>query len=172
MWNHLPYYHRSDRSFESYFLQSMQNKCLQITLRGKYLDNWDLCKTGHLQTLAWLVHISFSVWDLCKITQLQNKRRQSDDRFSAWVLCKIKCLQNRRHSNIGSRLVWDLCKIEYFQLFSPQSSDFPTRFVAYIKLLTSKTEGMLLYVFIMFETYVKSNASKTSSTERMVLRPM
>ena len=29
-----------------------------------------------------------------------------------------------------------------------------------VKSLTSKTEGMLLYVFIMFETYVKSNASK------------
>ena len=26
---------------------------------------------------------------------------------------------------------------------------------SYVKSLTSKTEGMLLYVFIMFETYVK-----------------
>ena len=33
---------------------------------------------------------------------------------------------------------------------------------SYVKLLTSKTEGMLLYVFIMFETYAKSNTSKTN----------
>ena len=142
MWNHLPYYHRSDRSFESYFLQSMQNKCLQITLRGKYLDNWDLCKTGHLQTLAWLVHISFSVWDLCKITQLQNKRRQSDDLFSAWVLCKITYLQTHLYRRCNRPAV---CRALEVRLHN-----------AWVLYKITHLQNLFLRIQFKFETYVET----------------
>lgn len=63
---------------------------------------WDLCKTGPLQTLAWLVHISFSVWDLF-LTPL----------WTRWFEIYVKLSTSNRIWNIRSIRVWDLCRTSF-----------------------------------------------------------
>ena len=98
MWNHLPYYHRSDRSFESYFLQSMQNNAFK-TPSGKNISIkivWGLSKITYLQphlyrrcnrpAVCRALEVRLrNAWVLYKITHLQNLFLRIQFKFETYV---------------------------------------------------------------------------------------
>ena len=135
MWNHLPYYHRSDRSFESYFLQSMQNNAFK-TPSGKNISIkivWGLFKITYLQphlyrrgnrpAVCRALEVRLrNAWVLYKITHLQNLFLRIQFKFETnfrtplrtrWFEIYVKLSTSNRIWNIRSIRVWALCRTSF-----------------------------------------------------------